>query len=69
MGVEPTRAVSTPRNGFEDRGPHREPTTPSSFDGGRIRLLNSRFSTIQQTTELYLTYPIDFVKKNLAEIF
>ncbi len=28
MGVEPTRADSTPLNGFEDRGPHRESTTP-----------------------------------------
>ena len=30
MGVEPTRAVSaTPLNGFEDRGAHRDSTTPS----------------------------------------
>ncbi len=30
MGVEPTRADSTPRNGFEDRGAHRDSTTPST---------------------------------------
>jgi hypothetical protein len=28
MGVEPTEAVSTPSSGFEDRGAHRDTTTP-----------------------------------------
>ena len=29
MGVEPTQDVLAPRNGFEDREPHREPSTPA----------------------------------------
>jgi len=30
MGVEPTRAASAaPLNGFEDRGAHRDSTTPT----------------------------------------
>ena len=33
MGVEPTRATSAaPPNGFEDRGAHRDSTTPTDHD-------------------------------------
>jgi hypothetical protein len=34
MGVEPTKAASAaPPNGFEDRGAHRDSTTPTMLQG------------------------------------